>query len=514
MKQLLLLIINVFFITILSAQPNFSNAYRVAADSSFHTVFGSIVVTDSAYYVSGVTNDTLHSYYIDRGMLMKIDTNGNKVWTRVYGDTTKTMETRNSSMITTNQGYLANVGRNPYDGTGFLLITDGEGNIIINKSYDSQTPNIRIRLTGVVQNSSDNFYLSGTYYDEPYNKALLIKTDSLGNELWRQLYDTAPYEVYAIDILNFSDNKFIISCNKWLNEYHQFSYEDGAWIFEIDSVGNLLNEYHTPINNRWISVNSMTKTKDKGVIFCHTEGIRVAGTSPTIPSYEYEGYIGKLDSNLQLVWEKRYGSIYSQFANVKEKDNGHLLVTGSLRSDLSLDSVRFTGWLMELDENGDSLWQREYNVFKERGQTHILTEFDILADGRLVMAGYVNNRTSNAGNATFYWGWLIRTDSFGCIVPGCQLLDNTENVAVVFDNDVVVYPNPASEVVHFRFDKVINEKAVIRVYSSLGQLIGRVSMDNVEEGQIDVSDWNSGMYFYGIYVEGRLVKQGQVLVQH
>jgi len=83
---------------------------------------------------------------------------------------------------------------------------------------------------------------------------------------------------------------------------------------------------------------------------------------------------------------------------------------------------------------------------------------------------------------------------------------------VVFDNDVVVYPNPASEVVHFRFDKVINEKAVIRVYSGLGQEVGRVSVDNVDVGKIDVSDWHNGMYFYGVYVEGRLVKQGQVLV--
>jgi hypothetical protein len=31
---------------------------------------------------------------------------------------------------------------------------------------------------------------------------------------------------------------------------------------------------------------------------------------------------------------------------------------------------------------------------------------------------------------------------------------------------------------------------------------------------MNVSDWNSGVYFYGVYVEGRLVKQGQVLVQH
>jgi hypothetical protein len=69
-------------------------------------------------------------------------------------------------------------------------------------------------------------------------------------------------------------------------------------------------------------------------------------------------------------------------------------------------------------------------------------------------------------------------------------------------------------VVNFRFDKPINEKVVIRVYSSLGQLVGETNMNNSTEAEMNVSDWNSGMYFYGVYVEGRLVKQGQLLIRN
>jgi hypothetical protein len=94
-------------------------------------------------------------------------------------------------------------------------------------------------------------------------------------------------------------------------------------------------------------------------------------------------------------------------------------------------------------------------------------------------------------------------------------LDNTENVAVLFDNDVTVFPNPASEVVHFRFDKAVGEKVEIRVYSGLGQLVGQMALPlPTDVIQMKVSDWQSGMYFYGVYVEGQLVKQGQVLVNH
>jgi hypothetical protein len=65
------------------------------------------------------------------------------------------------------------------------------------------------------------------------------------------------------------------------------------------------------------------------------------------------------------------------------------------------------------------------------------------------------------------------------------------------------------------------KKTEMRVYSGLGQLVGQTTEFSGQaalplpqtEAEINVSDWNSGMYFYGVYVEGVLVKQGQVLVQ-
>jgi hypothetical protein len=44
-------------------------------------------------------------------------------------------------------------------------------------------------------------------------------------------------------------------------------------------------------------------------------------------------------------------------------------------------------------------------------------------------------------------------------------------------------------------------------------LVGETAIHHSEQVQMRVADWHSGMYFYGVYVEGVLVKQGQVLVQ-
>jgi hypothetical protein len=99
-------------------------------------------------------------------------------------------------------------------------------------------------------------------------------------------------------------------------------------------------------------------------------------------------------------------------------------------------------------------------------------------------------------------------------------LNNTENIGQehALALQMTVFPNPASDVVKFRFERAIEKDAVIRLYSGLGQLVGQVGQGHAlallqDTIQINVADWHSGMYFYGVYLEGRLMKQGQVLVQ-
>jgi hypothetical protein len=80
-------------------------------------------------------------------------------------------------------------------------------------------------------------------------------------------------------------------------------------------------------------------------------------------------------------------------------------------------------------------------------------------------------------------------------------------------NNLKVFPNPATDILNFELEEPIQD-AQIRIYSILGQLVEQKNMDYSEQIQFNVSTWNSGMYFYGIYIEGRLVKQGQVLIQN
>jgi N-acetylneuraminic acid mutarotase len=71
-----------------------------------------------------------------------------------------------------------------------------------------------------------------------------------------------------------------------------------------------------------------------------------------------------------------------------------------------------------------------------------------------------------------------------------------------------VYPNPASEYLTWKADERINQ---VMVLNSLGQEI-IVSSRNAET--IDVSTWQSGLYFIQFYANDELIRTEKIMVRH
>ena len=102
------------------------------------------------------------------------------------------------------------------------------------------------------------------------------------------------------------------------------------------------------------------------------------------------------------------------------------------------------------------------------------------------------------------WGIPINIDSLSTI--------STDEI-VKTDFNLKVFPNPTNNLLNFELETP-QKNTEIRLFSTLGQEVKRIYFDNENYQQIDVSDWNSGVYFYGGLVEGNLVKQGQVLIEN
>ena len=68
-----------------------------------------------------------------------------------------------------------------------------------------------------------------------------------------------------------------------------------------------------------------------------------------------------------------------------------------------------------------------------------------------------------------------------------------------------IYPNPAKDVVRLSTDN--GQQTTVRIYNILGMLVEEIEI-NSNETEINVSDYNPGVYFFNIQTEnGNVTKK-------
>ena len=86
-------------------------------------------------------------------------------------------------------------------------------------------------------------------------------------------------------------------------------------------------------------------------------------------------------------------------------------------------------------------------------------------------------------------------------VAAIAIIDNDwTNVAETEDVNVMIYPNPAKDVVRLSTDN--GQQTTVRIYNVMGVLVGtRLATSETDEIEINVSDYNPGVYFFNIQSE-------------
>ena len=160
---------------------------------------GSFVKQDNQgdYYISGTTNST--GSETDQNMyLIKLDSNGDSLWTRTYGGE---LEETATGMWLTNDGGCIIVGKsnslNNDDFNGYSVKTDGDGNILWTRSYGGTG----VENINSVQQTSDNGYIMAGYTNSIGAGDFdmwLLKTDSLGNSnLNTEINENTKSKIFA-----------------------------------------------------------------------------------------------------------------------------------------------------------------------------------------------------------------------------------------------------------------------------------------------------------------------------
>jgi len=90
-----------------------------------------------------------------------------------------------------------------------------------------------------------------------------------------------------------------------------------------------------------------------------------------------------------------------------------------------------------------------------------------------------------------------------------QLTFGTTGVVEIIPGNISVFPNPASDIVHFRMESV-NKERLFQFTNTLGQVIYSETIMNKED--ISVSDLKGGIYFYSLIEDKTVVASGKFFV--
>ncbi len=380
-----------------------------------------------------------------------------------------------------------------------------------------------------------------------------VKTDSLGNELWRNTgtYFNGSLDSSNIlyDVIETVDHKFIM-CGM-LTTYTP--YKEQILLLCVDSLGAVL----------WTRLDSLpfAYTSDRQIIGLSNGDFYTVGNKfDTIPKL----YIEKHSANGDTVWTKDI-SFYPYSAiglRIINKDN-QLITTGML---LDTTGSQYCSFVVKLDTSGNVLNNIQFSdsgsmplnlclfdsvlyipFFKSStaGPLTTIVSYDLSLNelGRsdfpsMDYCNLVNDSTFlctmpgitfHKGNITgdTIWDYMLNEpdglvaditfDTQGCgyaigriddgsssstgfIIKICDSLIST-NISTVLQSEVsgvVIYPNPANDFINFSTNGETEFEQIL-IYDLTGRLVKRIAIDT-KSNSINVSDLVAGVYILDIFI--------------
>ncbi|MBK9274699.1 MAG: PQQ-like beta-propeller repeat protein [Flavobacteriales bacterium] len=194
------------------------------------------------------------------------------------------------------------------------------------------------------------------------------------------------------------------------------------------------------------------------------------------------------------------------FAKPIEMDNGDLVVSGAQ----TLNGVQ-VGMLSRLDSTGTLLWKRYYQTTDLPNYTYDVRR---TLDGGFIMAGTAFDSALVSQDA-----WLVKVDSFGCLVPGCQVFDGVQEQVTDLRDALRLWPNPvhAQGQLHVAIDLpagfALRGPLRLALTDAAGRLVQEHALpDGVSAFSFPVSSLPSGLYHVHLLDATRWLSGGKVVV--
>jgi len=466
---------------------------------------------------------------------------------------------------------------------GWLIRTDNSGNIIWEKTYGGSSGD---GFRRIFPDNSGNYILvggsgssDGDISNDPYPDSedfWIVKIDIDGNIIWDKIVGGSFGDI----IWNGSptlDGGVVAVGWTYSNDGDVSVHYGGAdtWAVKISSEGEL--EWDFTIGTEWIDKGqAILATSDGGYLIASNSSVHedaIGNITCTPHSYGwFEGVLFKLDSNLNVQWQRCYGgSDHDGIFGLLEVEDGYVF-TGSASSndgDVSGLHGESDAWVVKVDFEGNIIWQNPLggsrtesgsNILKTNdgalisvvstysndgnvSGNHSMSEYD--ADiwlAKLNSEGELLSQQcfGGAGNEIVEFGIVKKSDNnfviagqtdygpsydVGCTPHGgnwdvdywvFEIQDTLTSVLVSpeLTGEVKVYPNPAGDYVIFEIPNALfstSKGIAFELINIFGQqVIGKYITS--EQTILDLRLLQNSVYFYRLQLNGMLYS-GKIVIQ-
>ena len=241
---------------------------------------------DSGFIIVGTSES--YSDSLKEMWLLKVDSNGDSLWSKTFGDT---MNTYGRSVTQTSDGGFAVLGTYGTMNRTTLMKTDSNGDSLWMKTlgWNLYDDGLRIYQTG-----DDGYIICGnTVTSTPTSDGWLVKTDGNGDTLWTRTYGRGGLYDYFEDVQQTDDAGYIVVGRARVNA----SFNSQPWILMMDSNGDTLwtkKFVGGPSSNAKVVKIAL----DSGFIIGGTFGIE-----QIVNDYVY-GWVLKIDPQGDTLWTR------------------------------------------------------------------------------------------------------------------------------------------------------------------------------------------------------------------
>jgi hypothetical protein len=493
----------VFIISIVSTNAQLTYNLRLNFDHPSSTVLTSIEVTDSCFYVCGITNDTLPPYQLG-SLFARISFEGEIVLEKVLVNPLKYYGTWPNTLEIEDQNFI--VSGTSFDSIGMsdvLIKYTTYGDTLFTRDYRSPylPANGFIALVNSNRAPNGGYYLVSNLTNtvNANSDMYLKKVDEQGQLEWDIIYGENQYSESGGGIL-VQDDKILLGGHVHNLNFAAQGYFSRALLIQLNTEGELEWEYESPANELLNFVSDIIKTEDGGYVLSSGKGVLLGPPSASFVSWQ--PYIFKLDADRNFEWGVDIRDSLPQTSNVINKmieasdGSGYIVGGRGYHPNPIENGYDYLGLIAKISKEGDSLWARRYNYVQSPADEHVFYDIEESKDGGYVMVGQASDFLLS-GELPRQRGWIVKVDQYGCLVPGCQLVSSTIDVQKT-PFQIKLFPNPVSASsndflnVYFYHPDLQGQaifqmtdasgKVLLKFSSSLGDVTHMVPVSNLASG--------------------------------